>query len=252
MKLEFNLTQNGTYVAEVNVTGDFNLHLETKGGIVNMLQRGSEEGSFAPVTSWSKANVIDRDFGGLVYPKTIKIVSSSEVVNGYVNFNEGSGSGSGIGSSEKEDCIAVLSLGKGFVDEQGTITKLVKINLNSKKILFNDMPYDVILKKIDYDYKGADNVYVLTIGNLLTSDLDEISYTSFGSLNNYSAIEDAGLIKGEAEATPSGRTNSFSGITIVWEKADFDYFVWYFYDDSIGIAEKNILFILTDPTNIPD
>lgn len=100
MKLEFNLTQNGTYVAEVNVTGDFNLHLETKGGIVNMLQRGGEEGSFAPVTSWSKANVIDCDFGGLVYPKTIKIVSSSEVVNGYVNFNEGGGSGSGSGSSD--------------------------------------------------------------------------------------------------------------------------------------------------------
>lgn len=86
MKLEFNLTQNGTYVAEVNVTGDFNLHLETKGGIVNMLQRGSEEGSFATVTSWSKANVIDCDFGGLVYPKTIKIVSSSEVVKGEVTF----------------------------------------------------------------------------------------------------------------------------------------------------------------------
>ena len=161
------------------------------------------------------------------------------------------GSGSGSGSSEKEDCLAVLTLGKKVVDEQGTITKLVKINLNSKKIILNYMPFEAVIKKIDYDYKGADNVYVLTIGNLSTSDLDEISYTSFGSLNDYSAIEGAGLIKGEAEATPSGRTNSFSGITIVWEKADFDYFEWYFYDDSIGIDEKNILFILTDPTNVP-
>lgn len=86
MKLEFNLTQNGTYVAEVKVTGDFNLHLETKGGIVNLLQRGSEDGEYAPVTSWSKANVIDCDFGGLVYPKYIKVVSGSEVVKGEVTF----------------------------------------------------------------------------------------------------------------------------------------------------------------------
>lgn len=84
MKLEFNLSQNGTYVAEVNVPGDFNLHLETKGGIVNLLQRGSEEGEFAPVTSWQKASIIDCDFGGLVYPKTIKVVSSEEVIKGYV------------------------------------------------------------------------------------------------------------------------------------------------------------------------
>lgn len=86
MKLEFNLTQNGTYVAEVQVHGDFNLHLETKGGIVNLLQRGSEEGEYAPVTSWSKANIIDCDFGGFVYPKYIKVVSGSEVVRGEVTF----------------------------------------------------------------------------------------------------------------------------------------------------------------------
>lgn len=100
MKLEFNLTQNGTYVAEVKVTGDFNLHLETKGGIVNLLQRGSEEGEYAPVTSWSKANIIDCDFGGFVYPKYIKVVSGSEVVSASVNFNEGGGSGSESGSGE--------------------------------------------------------------------------------------------------------------------------------------------------------
>jgi len=100
MNLEFNLTQNGTYVAEVKVTGDFNLHLETKGGIVNLLQRGSEEGEYAPVTSWSKANIIDCDFGGFVYPKYIKVVSGSEVVSASVNFNEGGGSGSGSGSGD--------------------------------------------------------------------------------------------------------------------------------------------------------
>lgn len=89
MKLEFNLTQNGTYVAEVKVTGDFNLHLETKGGIVNLLQRGSEDGEYAPVTSWSKANIIDCDFGGFVYPKYIKVVSGSEVVKAFVTCSNG-------------------------------------------------------------------------------------------------------------------------------------------------------------------
>lgn len=159
---------------------------------------------------------------------------------------------SGNGTNKKEDCIAVLSVSKKIVEGQGTINRVVKINLNSKKILFNDMPYDVVLKKIDYDYKGASNVYVLTIGDLSASDLDEISCTSFGWLNDYSAIEEEGLVKGDTEVTPSGRTNSFSGITKVWEKADFDYFTWYFYDDSIGVDEMNILFILTDPTNAPD
>jgi len=52
------------------------------------------------VTTFQNKKVIDYDFGALVYPKWIKVVSGSEVVSASVNFNWGGGSGSGSGSSD--------------------------------------------------------------------------------------------------------------------------------------------------------
>ena len=43
--------------------------------------------------------VYDIDFGALVYPKWIKVVSGSEVLSASVNFNEGGGSGNGEAST---------------------------------------------------------------------------------------------------------------------------------------------------------
>ena len=87
MELIFTKTEEG-YVAEFEVASDFNLHLErVKNGLIQVFQRGCPEGKYEMVytAGGSYANeVYDRDFGALVYPKWIKVVSSNEVGKGVV------------------------------------------------------------------------------------------------------------------------------------------------------------------------
>lgn len=84
MNLSF-VKEGASYVSEFQVNSDFNLHLETvKVGPVRVYQRGCPEGQYAlACTKWSE-KVYDYDFGSLVYPKWIKVVSGSEVLNGVV------------------------------------------------------------------------------------------------------------------------------------------------------------------------
>ena len=101
MELTFEKVGN-QYVAEFQATNDFNLHIERKEiDVLEVHQRGSEEGKydFAWGTGVNGRKVVDYDFGALVYPKWIKVVSGSEVVSASVNFNEGGGSGNGSGES---------------------------------------------------------------------------------------------------------------------------------------------------------
>lgn len=90
MELNFNFVEGEGWVAEFQATGDFNLHVERKGtGFIVVKQRGTETGAYED--AWAKgifegAMVIDRDFGALVYPKWIKVLSGSEVTNGVVTF----------------------------------------------------------------------------------------------------------------------------------------------------------------------
>lgn len=99
--MEINFEKQGaTYVAQFEVPGDFNLHLErSNGGVVKVYQRGCSSGEYDLAYTAVLDKIIDYDFGALVYPKYIKVVSGSEVVSAYVNFNEGGGSGSGSGES---------------------------------------------------------------------------------------------------------------------------------------------------------
>ena len=97
MEITFEKVGN-KYVAEFEATNDFNLHIErTEQGTLEVYQRGTAEGEYD--FAWSAGigarKVIDYDFGALVYPKYIKVVSGSEVISASVNFNEGGGSGSG-------------------------------------------------------------------------------------------------------------------------------------------------------------
>ena len=91
--------------AEFEATSDFNLHLErVKGSYLVVSQRGTPSGEYAAAFAkgvYEGQAVIDYDFGALVYPKYIKVVSGSEVVSGSVNFNEGGGSGSSDNSDVK-------------------------------------------------------------------------------------------------------------------------------------------------------
>ena len=103
--MEINFEKVGNqYVAEFKATADFNLHIERVGqGTLEVYRRGTAEGEYD--FAWSAGigarKVIDYDFGALVYPKYIKVVSGSEVVSASVNFNEGGGSGSSDNSDVK-------------------------------------------------------------------------------------------------------------------------------------------------------
>lgn len=89
MELNFNKTENG-YVTEFEVTSDFNLHIERKeSSALTIYQRGSASGEYASAFTkgmYEGARVVDYDFGALVYPKWIKVVSGSEVIVGEVTF----------------------------------------------------------------------------------------------------------------------------------------------------------------------
>lgn len=88
--MELNFTKVGNeWVAEFEATNHFNLHLERKGtGSLIVLQRGSGSGEYAAafVRGVYGRPVIDYDFGALVYPKWIKVVSGSEVLKAEVTF----------------------------------------------------------------------------------------------------------------------------------------------------------------------
>lgn len=101
MEITFEKVGN-KYVAEFEATADFNLHIErVEQSTLEVYQRGIAEGEYD--FAWSAGvgarKVIDYDFGALVYPKYIKVISGSEVLSASVNFNEGGGSGNGNGSS---------------------------------------------------------------------------------------------------------------------------------------------------------
>lgn len=111
MELQFQKVNENEWVAEFQATADFNLHIErVSSGSITVAQRGTESGEYD--TAWVKGvyegqRVIDYDFGALVYPKWIKVTSSSEVVNCVVNFSAGGGSGTGGGSGEGGESSSV-------------------------------------------------------------------------------------------------------------------------------------------------
>lgn len=89
MELKFIETIEGKeWSAEFEVPSDFNLHLErVSNGSLVVYQRGGAEGEYAPAFTrgmYEGERIIDYDFGALVYPKFIKVVSGSKVIKGYV------------------------------------------------------------------------------------------------------------------------------------------------------------------------
>lgn len=86
-------TKEGSrYVTEVEVTSDFNLHIEREqGGVIYLQTRTTPTGRFDSVKGFNIANldsVIDYDFTALVYPKTIRIVSEVEPTLAEITFAE--------------------------------------------------------------------------------------------------------------------------------------------------------------------
>lgn len=81
------------FVSEFEASAEFNLHIErSKSGDIRMYQRTTPSGGFALVegfqlnSKWQE--VIDTDtIGGMVYPKTIRIVSEVEPTYAEVTSN---------------------------------------------------------------------------------------------------------------------------------------------------------------------
>lgn len=91
MELAFIKTNTGSWVAEFEATADFNLHIERDGtGPIRVYQRTSAEGDFAAVNEFGVDNdrrtVLDVDFTGVIYPKTIKVESETEPAMALVTF----------------------------------------------------------------------------------------------------------------------------------------------------------------------
>lgn len=89
MDLNFNKEGN-VFVAEFEVTSDFNLHIERlNGGIIDMYQRTSSEGEYTIIDGFDTDGkaVLDIDFTALIYPKGIKIISEKEPTMAVVTFN---------------------------------------------------------------------------------------------------------------------------------------------------------------------
>ena len=80
---ELNFKQEGElYVAEFKVEGNFNLHLErNKEGRLDIYQKtAGEKYVYISEIGWlGKVMAYDNDFEASVYPKTIKIVSTTPI-----------------------------------------------------------------------------------------------------------------------------------------------------------------------------
>jgi len=100
--------ENGqkAYVAEFKATGPFSLHIERRGsGRITVYQKSYENGKYATVKNVDIApqdTIIDAEVPGGVFPKWIKIKSSSEVEVAEVTF-ESESSGGGAGTADSGD-----------------------------------------------------------------------------------------------------------------------------------------------------
>lgn len=95
------------YVAEFKATGPFSLHIERReSGRITVYQKSYENGKYATVKNVDIApqdTIIDAEVPGGVFPKWIKIKSSSGVEVAEVTFeSESSGGGAGTESGDWE------------------------------------------------------------------------------------------------------------------------------------------------------
>ena len=89
--MELNFVKEGTkWVAIFDTASDFNLHIERENnGFLFVYQRTSATGKYDSISGadFSRVdNVIDFDFSGVVYPKSIKIESEVEPTMCVVTF----------------------------------------------------------------------------------------------------------------------------------------------------------------------
>lgn len=94
MALKFNQNERGAWVAEFEVTQDFNLHVErSESGYFFVNQRTTPEGLYDSIKGalFNYGDpVVDFDFTGVIYPKYIQVVSKVEPTYAEVTLADGS------------------------------------------------------------------------------------------------------------------------------------------------------------------
>lgn len=89
MELIFDKNAENLYEVEFEASSDFNIHVERNTvGYFAVMQRTTTSGKFDITLNLGNngRECIDCDFSGVVYPKTIKVVSSVPVISGEVTF----------------------------------------------------------------------------------------------------------------------------------------------------------------------
>ena len=98
--IKFTKDSSGVYVAEFQVTDDFNLHIEREqSGYLIVNQRTTAEGKYDSIRDGSfnyGDPVVDIDFTGVIYPKYIQVISKVEPTYAEVTSN---GEGKQMGAS---------------------------------------------------------------------------------------------------------------------------------------------------------
>lgn len=91
--MDINFVEDGNkYVAEIQVTADFNLHIEREErGFIFVEQKTVEDGAYDSIKGLNMTYVdpvIDMDFTGVIYPKWIRIVSKVMPTKAVLTTNE--------------------------------------------------------------------------------------------------------------------------------------------------------------------
>lgn len=128
MELTFNKEGN-VYVAEFEVTKEFNLHLEKGDGIVKLYQR-TVNGNYAWVEDFSSDNkfqrVFDYDSGPIyVVPKWLKIVSDVEPTYAAITTE-----GEVVEIKAQEKSVEITSNGTTSVEPDAGFSYLSKVDVN--------------------------------------------------------------------------------------------------------------------------
>lgn len=179
MDLKFKKEGN-YYVSEFKAPGDFNLHLERNGkGSLVLSQSGVEQGAYERFYSQNieqGKTIFDRDFGALVYPKWIKVESSSEVVSASVNFNVGGGSGSGSGEASSIEYLDVSNLPEGLsITDLLTLASSVKYYDSGDNLTIGTF----FINNQDVAYNGTSSILDKTVA--IKVNWDELVYIGWKS-----------------------------------------------------------------------
>ena len=170
MELKFE-NQGTSWVAEFEVTGDFNLHVErVSGGRFLLYQKTVKDGKYAicdGVGRQDHKDVIETTLFDLVYPKWIKVVSEAEVTRAVV-LPEGVATQTGGAKSEYdasiyEDRKALWEYFDAFGMQQDE-----RVTLEKEIAVTNTTVGDVLVYEVGKLYTGGtitmwNNVEVLNL-----------------------------------------------------------------------------------------